>query len=897
MNIERTNILELIGSGKNKYHSCVITSYSIDLWFFEQTVLPKLRAAGVTNINLFIDARMLEKYLSTHLCCSLQKFKANYSITPVNLNGAFHPKMMMLIGKDKGYLSIGSGNITSSGMLYNDEIWSSFYYSTTKQHTASIFKDTWSFVLQLEERTSGINSKKIGWISQHASWLNSLNSGSSIIDDISYQWFHSFSDKSLYDLVFNSFPRKPKSIKVIGPYFNKNGAFISQLIRDLEPKYIHCIIDKENGILPLGFESDIDCQFSDWSDVISSTNGTSIQRLHAKAIQVEYESETIFILGSANPTMEAFGAKNKNSKNSEAIIVIKKENSDDTFKSLGIEIPEKGTLELHLLEQPTGIDSEVFSVKKEVTLKHAELNGTELFVEAFFNIEPYGSLCIYDNDNNDIKRFDLSDLESQDFIFSLDNDNAFKCAFYDEDKRISNFALIQNREVLEKSNPDERLARLLSFEHLDIFNSLNYELVLDFMESERVFSDSTGRAIVSEPSEPDEDKGEVLSELEYNRNASLSIEQDVPINNVTSMIEEFLDVLKIRDSYEEDFSDNSETLALEAGDDGLAEEYEVEHQKTNITTSEGERIQRKIIKTIQSINKLIDARFENSIPQDQRTLNALFIGFHILMHFWKEKYSEEICEIKLKYTDLKSLKKLEKRFNLKRWESQIDCKNNEVGYYIGISQLDNILRDLDVVEGFKLSGNISETKEILHSFIKVKYCRSSEDDNLCLIFIDDSYLNILCAIQKSELSLNKPQKIKFFILIMKLLDDLRWKDNFEYWRDLIILNTCEILEIETFLVDTVLKDELRQLKGGATFILISKYIEYKQSFKSIVFKKMSVYLAGSFIYSSTYGFCRLKTVRNNNFIDLESPIGMYIGHKNYTGYDEVFIGEKAKFFI
>jgi hypothetical protein len=97
MKIERSNILELIGTGKNKYHSCVITSYSIDLAFFEQLILPRLRNAGITNINLFVDAAMLEKYLSTHLSTSSKKFKANYSITPVHISGAFHPKIFFSI--------------------------------------------------------------------------------------------------------------------------------------------------------------------------------------------------------------------------------------------------------------------------------------------------------------------------------------------------------------------------------------------------------------------------------------------------------------------------------------------------------------------------------------------------------------------------------------------------------------------------------------------------------------------------------------------------------------------------------------------------------------------------------------------------------------------------------
>ena len=65
--IARHNILDLLGSDKRKYHSCIITCYSFDFIFFEQRVLPKLRQAGITNINLYVDASQIEKQINSFL--------------------------------------------------------------------------------------------------------------------------------------------------------------------------------------------------------------------------------------------------------------------------------------------------------------------------------------------------------------------------------------------------------------------------------------------------------------------------------------------------------------------------------------------------------------------------------------------------------------------------------------------------------------------------------------------------------------------------------------------------------------------------------------------------------------------------------------------------------------
>ena len=229
-------------------------------------------------------------------------------------------------------------------------------------------------------------------------------------------------------------------------------------------------------------------------------------------------------------------------------------------------------------------------------------------------------------------------------------------------ERISTYGLVQHTNALKKSNPDEGLARLQSFEHLDIFNSLNYELVLDFLDQKRVFKDSaTSQYPVQASKDIKEDKGEIISENEYNKNASLPIDEQVTSENVTSLVEEFLDVLKIRENQEE-ISSNSEEKALEAGDDGMDENTTLQHTRKDTSTKEGQRITRKIEKTIKSVYSLILTRNQIGISQDIRSLNALFIGYHILLHFWVETYTEDISTIKISYKKLEALNKLENDF-------------------------------------------------------------------------------------------------------------------------------------------------------------------------------------------------------------------------------------------
>jgi len=153
--LKRLNILELFGGDKNKYHSCIITCYSFDFLFFEQRVLPMLRRAGMININVFVDAKMYQKQLNSLDGSYINK--QSYSIIPIKLTSAFHPKIIMGFGKNNGFLAVGSGNLTNSGLSSNDEVWGAFHTYKTESNATPIFKKAFEYTKNLKSFCYGIN--------------------------------------------------------------------------------------------------------------------------------------------------------------------------------------------------------------------------------------------------------------------------------------------------------------------------------------------------------------------------------------------------------------------------------------------------------------------------------------------------------------------------------------------------------------------------------------------------------------------------------------------------------------------------------------------------------------------------------------------------------------------
>ena len=137
-----------------RYEHAVFTTYSINLRFFEEWVLPLLRASGAHNITVLADEAQLGIALADR---SLRSIGRSYHVVSVRLGpGAFHPKLFLLAGDDGARACVTSANLTVDGQLRNVES-AIALDSSVPEHRQPI-ADLGSFVRTITERAAPAHS-------------------------------------------------------------------------------------------------------------------------------------------------------------------------------------------------------------------------------------------------------------------------------------------------------------------------------------------------------------------------------------------------------------------------------------------------------------------------------------------------------------------------------------------------------------------------------------------------------------------------------------------------------------------------------------------------------------------------------------------------------------------
>ena len=82
-------------------------------------MLRRLLTAGVRHNVLLMD----QVQYSAALQSDPPRFAGRrYTLVPIRIPGAFHPKVIFLAGKQKGLIAIGSHNLTLAGFGFNREL-------------------------------------------------------------------------------------------------------------------------------------------------------------------------------------------------------------------------------------------------------------------------------------------------------------------------------------------------------------------------------------------------------------------------------------------------------------------------------------------------------------------------------------------------------------------------------------------------------------------------------------------------------------------------------------------------------------------------------------------------------------------------------------------------------
>lgn len=395
MALERENILTLIGS--RRYHSCILTTFSFDFYFFEMKAMKWLRSCGVRNINVFIDGHYYSELMQQATGEEMQ-LTAGYSLYPVFQKSIFHPKIWMLFGDKEGLIIVGSGNLTNSGNGNNDEIWGAFHFDIRSTENATIFSSAWNYLSMLSSTVKGqMNEKTTRWIVEHSKWLNEL-------PKVKPFQFSNTSQKDKVAFLFNSETssiweelskhiRNEKIIEItsISPFYDINGKALQELKSLFPTAEINVVLD-ESGLIPSSMPNNKAFTFYDWRDagvskVQYAKSENEKSKLHGKIIHFTTKSGKEFCLfGSANVTPEGLGLAGKY-LNAEVSLLIQSEKGG-LLNQLGIKLKARDSKKL----------SE-FTVTKTKSIYETIIKNNQFKVQLLSAELIYDELTIHSNGN------------------------------------------------------------------------------------------------------------------------------------------------------------------------------------------------------------------------------------------------------------------------------------------------------------------------------------------------------------------------------------------------------------------------------------------------------------------------------------------------------------------
>jgi hypothetical protein len=459
----RQNVLDLIRKGA--YSSCIITSYSFDFIFFEERLMPALKSTGVKNINLFLDGNYFDEQLENSLGKEFSS-QRTYAINTIYDKGIFHPKIILLTGPKQGLLIIGSGNISTSGMSGNDEVWGAFHMNGLDSTNAPIFAQAWNYLHSLFGNCHGFNQDKIHWISQQSPWLNDLSELSisrftNVKSNLQVLFLKNESENSIYQQLYSVISKEEiQSLTIVSPFFDQSGQTLVNFLEDYNLGSITCLTDSSSGLLPSNMDEVYHqkIRFYQWSGCVANFN--HYNRLHAKIYHFTTSTgEEYLLLGSCNATMNALGNLSTDAKNNEVAILLKRKTlAQDFLSELGISTDNAPSIDLHdAPKKQVKTDEIQLTTIHQHKIIHAEIEGVELDLTLNQMIDGVCVVVVRDKFLQETERHQIG--PGDHFTIKLSfPEKALQAMLFAQQERISNIRPIHNAILLARSNPDQTQA-------------------------------------------------------------------------------------------------------------------------------------------------------------------------------------------------------------------------------------------------------------------------------------------------------------------------------------------------------------------------------------------------------------------------------------------------------
>lgn len=315
--IASTSLLDHVA--ETGFHASVITTYSCYFPFYEEVVLRRLMAAGCTHNVLMVDAtRCAEAFAIEEL--RPRRAGRDYTLIPVKVGGAFHPKLFLRFGKSKGSLLVGSHNMTLSGFGLNDEVTNIFRLEGAALRAGGApFRQALDYLAgfvpaNLPDVVEAFEGVKLG-----VPWLDGpLGTGPQDRQLLT----QTSAGTDLWSKVAPLIPKDVTTAFIGGPFFDPALALVRRLQREVRPKRLVIGIDPESVEIDPSEATKL--EGVEWVNIagvpaIPQRREGASRYLHAKLFWFASKQEELLVTGSANPSVAAFFAAS-GARNVEAVV-------------------------------------------------------------------------------------------------------------------------------------------------------------------------------------------------------------------------------------------------------------------------------------------------------------------------------------------------------------------------------------------------------------------------------------------------------------------------------------------------------------------------------------------------------------------------------------------------
>lgn len=325
--MESFDFLEEIRKSNN-YDIALLTTFNIEIGFFEHFILNSLNNNGINKVSVYVDGKQLTAALNEVSSCHIGRY---YMVNPIHVNGAFHPKLFLLLSPSRAKLFLSSVNLTMSGFCSNNEIVNVFVYDADHPENLKVIKHALDLFERLNLKCDNRESKLFDEI-RGLPYYGKTNKNDSLF------WIDNY-EFSILEQIHKLIPQA-ESIDIAVPYYDNGLSAIAEIHRLYPNANLQLYL--QNGKSRFPSDKIDESLFSIYPFLkvrLSSDTGNEIKQendrfYHGKVFRFISADKSYILYGSANCTQSALTTSFINSGNLECdVLELGGRNDFDSFFS------------------------------------------------------------------------------------------------------------------------------------------------------------------------------------------------------------------------------------------------------------------------------------------------------------------------------------------------------------------------------------------------------------------------------------------------------------------------------------------------------------------------------------------------------------------------------------